>query len=126
MQQSQDEWEIAGDAQREQESSHEVLRLRIRVDHLRRSDSPVVVDDPIEDEVEDSPHHPVDADLIDPVLVNVVVAAPEALVVNHGEHRKADIRQHKEVADAASEGSLFLPHIVKVEDRKSTRLNSSH
>src|SRR3546814_18512435 len=55
--------------------------------------------------------------LIDPVLVNVVVAAPEALVVNHGEHRKADIRQHKEVADAASEGSLFLPHIVKVDDQ---------
>src|SRR3546814_12098745 len=70
------------------------------------------------DEVEDSPHHPVDADLIDPVLVNVVVAAPEALVVNHGEHRKADIRQHTEVADAASEGSLFLPNIVKVDDQE--------
>src|SRR3546814_12785949 len=25
--------------------------------------------------------------------------------------------QHKELADAASEGSLFLPHIVKVDDQ---------
>src|SRR3546814_10838233 len=64
MQHSRDEVEIAGDAQIEQEISHEVLRQRIRVDHRRRADSQVVVDDPVEDEVEASLHHPVDADLI--------------------------------------------------------------
>src|SRR3546814_12273246 len=37
MQHSRDEVEIAGDAQIEQEISHEVLRQRIRLEHLRRS-----------------------------------------------------------------------------------------
>src|SRR3546814_3996178 len=49
MQHSRDEVEIAGDAQIEPEISHEVLLQRSRVDNLRRADSPVVVDDPIEE-----------------------------------------------------------------------------
>ena len=83
-----------------------------------RIDGQVVVDEPIQDQLEDAAPDPLDADLIDLVPLVVVVVAAELLEVDDRKQREADVRQQEEVrrasATAAAASASWLP-VVEVD-----------
>ena len=109
--------EVTGYAQIEQKVADQKLCERIGVDNIRRSDCHIIVDDPIKDQMDDPANYPVDTGLVDAVLIRVVVGSPEALVVHDRKHRKADVRQHEKVTDAASKRRLLVPYVIEIDDK---------
>ena len=119
VQHAHDQVELARDPQVQQEVRDHVLREIARAVNLRRREREVVVDDTVEDEVNDPAHHPVHADLVDPVCVVVEVVPPEGLVVDDREEREAGVRQHEEVRERVARRTPARSSCAGRRDRRS-------
>ena len=64
-----------------------------------RVDCQMIVDDAIQNQVEETPPDPFDADLVDLVTFLIIVIAAELLEIDHREKRETDVRQHEKIAE---------------------------
>src|SRR6185436_19201688 len=88
VQEGNDQVKLSGDAQIEGKIGDHIANQLGRIGYVLRGNHKVIVDNPIQDEMDHSPEHPLQPFLINLILVVVVVGSAKCAVIYYWKERK--------------------------------------